>query len=264
MKKTVDGLVLRVNPSGDNDRLLSVLTANEGRIFMTAKGARSARSKIASMCRLFTYANFEYYEKNERRWTSGGSVNDSFFGLNSDLEGFSLASYIAQIAEEITGEGVNGADVLRMTLNSLYCIEKKLKPYWQIKAVYELFAVSASGMAPDLSECDICKTEKNSYWLDVMNGRLICDECMEKQTGGLPIAETDRYSTRNILLPMDASAAVSARYVLEAPIERAFAFSLTDEASIENLSRAAETYLVNHLERSFEALEFYKSLKEEF
>ena len=263
MKKAVDGLVLRVLPAGDNDRLLSVLTANEGRIFMTAKGARSARSKVASMCRLFTYANFEYYEKNDRRWTSGGSVNDSFFGLNSDLEGFSLASYIAQIAEEITDEGVDGEDILRMTLNSLYCIEKKLKPYWQIKAVYELFAVSVSGMAPDLSGCGRCHGEKDGYWLDVMNGRLVCEECMEKQTGGLPIAETDRFSTRNILLPMDASAVTSARYILESPIERAFAFSLTDGESIENLSRAAETYLVNHLERSFEALEFYKSLKEE-
>ena len=264
MKKAVDGLVLRVLPAGDNDRLLSVLTASEGRIFMTAKGARSARSKIASMCRLFTYANFEYYEKNDRRWTSGGSVNDSFFGLNSDLEGFSLASYIAQIAEEITGEGVDGGEVLRMTLNSLYCIEKRLKPYWQIKAVYELFAVSVSGMAPDLSGCDRCRKAKENYWLDVMNGRLICEACMERQTGGLPVAETDRFSTRNILLPMDASAAASAKYIVEAPVERAFAFSLTDEESIENLSRAAETYLLNHLERSFEALEFYKSLKEEF
>ena len=263
MKKAVDGLVLKEAPVGDSDKLLTVLTAREGKLLMTAKGARSARSKVMSLCRMFTYANIEYYEKNDRRWLSGGSVNDSFFGLNSDIEGFSLAAYILQIADDITGEGVDAEDVLRMTLNTLYCIEKKRKPLWQIKAAYELFAVSVSGMAPELSCCGRCGGESaDGYWLDVMNGRLVCSECMRKTSGGLPIPETDEYSTRNIFLPMDATSVASARYILSSPIQRIFAFSVTDDSSIENLCRAAETYLLNHLERNFETLDFYKSVSE--
>ena len=57
MKKAVDGLVLREMPVGENDKLLTVLTAGEGRIYLTAKGARSMRSKVMPICRLFTYAN---------------------------------------------------------------------------------------------------------------------------------------------------------------------------------------------------------------
>lgn len=264
MKKAVDGLVLKEMSIGDNDKLLTLLTAKEGKITMTAKGARSARSKVTSLCRLFTYANIEYYEKNDRRWLSAGSVNDSFFGLNSDIEGFSLAAYVVQIADDITGEGVDASDVLRMTLNTLYCIEKKKKPYWQIKAVYELFAAAVSGMEPDLSCCAECKKgDKAHYWLDVMNGRIVCDECRQRRSGNAPLPEIDEYSARNILLPMDASAAASAQYVLTADISRIFAFSLSDKDSIEMLSRAAETYLLNHLERSFDTLDFYKSIKED-
>ena len=263
MKKAVDGLVLREYPVGENDKLLTVLTAEEGRFSMTAKGARSMRSKVLPIARLFTYANFEYYEKQEHRWLSGGSVNHSFFGLNSDVEGFALASYVVQVAAEITGEGVEAGDILRMTLNTLYCIEHQQKPYGQIKAVYELFAAVVSGFAPDLSGCDVCGTEAGeTIWLDVMNGHLVCEECLRKRTGNLPLPELDAYSARNILLPLDSSTLASMRYVTAAPLSRIFAFSLSDGASMETFCRVAETYLLNHLERSFDTLDFYKSVKE--
>lgn len=263
MKKAVDGLILRELPIGENDKLLTVLTAKEGKLLLTAKGARSMRSKVMPICRLFTYANLEYYEKNDRRWLSGGSVNDSFFGLNSDIEGFALAAYILQVADEITGEGVEAEDILRTTLNTLYCIEKKQKPNAQIKAVYELFAAVASGFAPDLNGCADCGCrESETLWLDVMNGCLICSDCLAKRTGNLPLPEEDAYRARNILLPLDASAAASLRYVCQAPLSRLFAFSLAKEESMTQFCRAAETYLLNHLERGFDTLAFYQSVKE--
>lgn len=262
MKKAVDGLILREMPIGENDKLLTVLTAEEGQVFMTAKGARSMKSKVLPLCRLFTYANLEYYEKNDRRWLSGGSVNDSFFGLNADIQGFALAAYVVQVAAEITGEGVDATDVLRMTLNTLYCIEHKQKPYAQIKGVYELFAACASGFAPDLSECAECGcTESGELWLDVMNGHILCGDCLKKRTGNLPLPEVDAYSMRNILVPIDVSALASMRYVCTAAMSRTFAFSLRDEGSLALFAKACESYLLHHLERSFDTLDFYRTVQ---
>ena len=130
MRGTFDGLVLRESAYGESDKLLTVLTAGEGKVFLIAKGVRSLKSKNMALCRLFTYANFEYYEKNGKRWLAGGSVNDSFFGLNSDIEGLSLASYVAEVAMEVTGEGVEAGEMLSATLNTLYAIEKKIKRYY--------------------------------------------------------------------------------------------------------------------------------------
>lgn len=263
VKKTADGLVLRELPVGENDKLLTVLTA-DGQITLMAKGARSMKSKFLPICRLFTYANFEYYEKAGYCWVSGGSVNDSFFGIGSDITGFALASYILQLAAEITGEGVEAEEILRMTLNTLYAIEKKLRPYEQIKAVYEWFSVNISGFSPDLSVCSECQTKREGeMWLDVMNGRLICAECQEKHSGGsMPVPDVDAYETRNILVPIDPSALAAMRYVQSAPMKKIFSFSLKTDASLASFSRAAETYVINHLERSFDTLEFYRTVKE--
>ena len=261
MKIAVDGLILKESAAGDNDKRIILLTARDGRMSLTAKGARSTRSKMAGVCRLFTYGNFEYYEKGDRRWVSAGSVNESFFGLCSELETFTLASYLSEIALEITGEGVEAEEVLRTTLNAFYCLENKKKPLWQVKAAYELFAARTSGLCPDLSACCECSArDEKDFWLDVMNGSILCSDCMKKRGLGEALPEFDEYSTRNILIPISASALEAMRYVMTAPVQRIFAFSLTDGESAAMLSRAAEIYLLNHLERNFETLDFYKKV----
>ena len=263
MRKAFDGLVLRATQSGDNDRRLLVLTADEGKMWIMAKGAKSVRSKYASIAREYTYANIEIYEKNGARWLSGGSVNKSFF--IDELESFSLAAYIAQVADEITGEQVDAHDVLRMTLNTLYALEQKLKPRELIKATYELFAANVSGFMPNLDTCPDC--QKNCFeageelWLDVMNGTIVCAECLRKRSGDLPLPDTDRFEARNILIPLDSASLEAMRYVTQAPLQRIFAFGLS-ERSLTLFQKAAETYLLNHLERDFETLHFYNSIKD--
>ncbi len=266
MRKAVDGLVLRVIQSGDNDRRLLVLTAEEGKMWVNAKGARSVRSKTAVLCRAFAYINFEYYEKNGFRWLAAGSLNSDFSQLNRDLEVFSLASYIAQVAEEITGEGVEADEILKTTLNTLYAIEKSICPCEQIKAAYELYAVRVSGLLPNLWECEDCGkndfSSEGNLWLDVMNGSVVCTECLRTKSGGAPLPETDRFDVRNILLPLDTSALEAMRYVSAAEPKRLFAFGLGEDNSRKYFYRACETYLLNHLERDFSTLQFYKSIKE--
>ncbi len=261
MKKTVDGLILRETAYGESDKLLTVLTAEQGQITMIAKGARSMKSHVLTVCRLFNYVNLEYYEKYDRRWISGGSVNAGFFGLFSDLEASALGSYVAEVACEITGEDVPAPEILQMTLNTLYAIQQGRHPRAQIKAVYELFAAAVSGFSPDLSACGGCSAEEQgALWLDVMNGRLLCEDCMRRQPSAGEGESVDEYSVRTILLPLDPSALSSMRYVLSAPMRRIFSFRLTDPESLACFGRATEVYLLNHLERSFDTLDFYKKV----
>ena len=263
MRGTFDGLVLRESTYGESDKLLTVLTANEGKVFMIAKGVRSLKSKNAALCRLFTYANFEYYEKNGKRWLAGGSVNDSFFGLTTNIEGFALAAYVVDVAAEVTGEGVEATEMLRVTLNTLYAIDKKIKPLPIIKGAFELFAAFRSGYAPELSECADCQVEsKGEMWLDVMNGALLCEECLKKRNKGAPLPELDAYLSKNILLPISPALLSAVRYIEGASPSRLLAFELSEERDVADFSRLGETYLQNHLERGFDTLAFYKAVCE--
>ena len=139
MRMAIDGLVLREMNSGENDKRLLVLTAEKGKIWICAKGGRSIKSNKSAICRAFTYAEFEIYEKNNMFYLSGGSPNKAFFAYKTDLDGYALACYVTAICEEITGEEAEASEALRATLNTFYAIENQLYPIEQMKAAYELF-----------------------------------------------------------------------------------------------------------------------------
>ncbi|MBO5883143.1 MAG: DNA repair protein RecO [Clostridia bacterium] len=258
-KAVADGLIIRSYALG-NDKILTVLT-KDGRISIIAKGATTPRSKLLAATNLFSYGNFEFYEKNGKKWLSNGSIKEKFSGVYNDIQSLALASYIVELAVEISGEECEASELLAMTLNTLYVIANRLKPVDVIKAVYELFAVDISGFAPDLSGCIRCGgTEGNGFWLDVMNGGIICERCMSRSGGIENTAELDPLDTRNILLPIDASSLSAMRYCFRALPKRKFAFELSGGESLAKFTRACEVYLVNHLEKCISPLEFYRKM----
>ena len=265
MRFAIDGLILKEKETGENDKLLLALTAERGKLWVCAKGGRSIKSQKSAVCRPFTYAELELYEKHDRLWLSGGSPHNSFFAYQPSLTGYALAAYISEICDEITGEGEDATNILRATLNTFYAIENELYPMQLIKSAYEIFAASVSGFCPELDCCVECQKSLNNekdFRLDIMNGGLLCSECLSKRSSAELEFGTDVYETRNILLPLDITSVMALRYCVSAPPNKLFKFSIKDEQSANLFSRATETYLKNHLERGFDTLNFYNSIKD--
>ncbi len=257
MHYTVDGLVIRECDHGENDKLLTLLTPGNGRISVVAKGARSMKSKYMNSTSLFTYGNYEITERGGRAWLGGASVTESFYGIRNDLCRFALASYIAEAVLELSGEGEEAADMLRLALNTLFAIANDCKPLPLIKAVFELRAMAMSGYLPDLSACSVCERPRAPYmYLDIMNGSLKCAECLHREEQGLRPPVFEDIVEARILAPLGSGALAVARYVLDAPPEKLLSFTL-DEAATAELGRMTEKYLLHHLERSFSSLDFY-------
>ena len=263
MHYTVDGLVIREVNVGDNDKLLTILTPDRGRIGVMAKGSRSLKSQVLSTAQLYTYGNYEIYEKNDYKWLRSGSIIDGFFGLRKDIELISLAAYLSDVAWELSGEDVPAVEMLRMTLNAFYVLSNGLKSPEIVKGVYELRSAGFSGFMPDLSRCRYCKTDSaERFYLDVMNGALVCSDCVfRKSTQERTAGAYSDGEERIILLPMSQSVLAAARYALYSPPERMFSFNLDGADETAMFSRLAEEYLLNHLERGFTSLDFYKTLK---
>ena len=247
MHYTLDGLVVRETAWGENDKRIVLLTANRGRIPVLAKGARSMRSKYVNTTGLFTYGNFEITERNGYAWLGGASIIESFWGIRDDIDRLALASYIVDIAGELTGEEEPAEDILRLTLNTLYAIAKSFKSREQIKATYEIRALAMSGYMPDLSGCGLCdKTRAECMYLDIMNGMLECPRCMNSLGAKAHLMEED-VRTNRILVPMSMPTIATARYIMEAPVEKVLSVLLSDEV-ISELGHFGETYAIHHLE----------------
>ena len=260
MHYSIDGLVVRETEAGENDKRITLLTAERGKITVSAKGARSLKSKYMNAISLFTYGNYEIAERAGFSWLAGASVTEPFYPIRDDIDRLALAAYIVDVAGELSGAEEPAEELLRLTLNTLYAIANDLKPHAQIKAVYELRAMAMSGYMPMLDWCGLCHKEHSELmYLDIMNGMLKCEECIRKLNSNREITVAEDGASV-ILVAMNYGALSSARYITQAPMSKVMSFSLEDE-SLKMLSKMSECYLLHHLEKNFSSLDFYNSIK---
>ena len=264
---TVNGLITRSYASGDHDRVVHMITEDRGRLAVMVKGGNSKRGSPAAACtQLFTYGNYELYCGNggDVYWYRGGSVLNSFYNLSANLPRMALAAYLCDVASELTDKdaGEETAELLRMLLNSLYTLDKGSKSAAIVKGVFELRAAAMMGYRPNLIGCVFCgEGYPDEAYFDIMNGCLVCADCQAKRNrlGGV-LRDQEELGERRVICPVSASVLAAIRYALTATERKIFSFSLKDKEEEYAFDRAAETFLLNQLERDFETLRFYRSV----
>ena len=127
MEFATNGIITRVYDVGASDKMLNIITQARGRIGVMVKGGRSPSRKHRSVSQLITYANFEISQKGNLYWLRSGSVINPFYDLSIDIARVSLASYLCDLANELTDEGGEDDSIMRLLLISLYLLGRGVK-----------------------------------------------------------------------------------------------------------------------------------------
>lgn len=245
MYLTTQGLVLRVTAYNDTDALLTVLTRDQGRLTVKARGLRRKNSPLIAPCQLLAYSEFTLFEYRGMYTINEARSLELFQQLHRDLQKLSLATYFAQVAEVLSQEDQSTPELLSLTLNCLFSLGKLQLPEQQIKAVFELRCACLAGYTPDLHGCSRCGALTPNRF-DISAGQLECAQCRNPASDG-------------IRMPLNAGSLEAARYICSCDAKQLFSFQIGEE-SLRYLSQVAEAYLTTQLERSFSTLDFYKSL----
>ncbi len=91
MYLTIQALVVRVTDYNDRDALLTVLTANHGKLTLKARGLRRKNSPLIAPCQLLALAEFTIFEYRGMYTINEAHSIELFQGLRQDLEKLSLA-----------------------------------------------------------------------------------------------------------------------------------------------------------------------------
>ncbi len=245
MYMTIQGIVLRVTDYADRDALLTVLTRQQGKLTVKARGLRRKNSPLIAPCQLLAYGEFTLFEYRGQYTINEAHSIELFTALRRDLTKLSLGTYFAQAAEVLSQEDFPSPELQSLLLNCLYALSKLDLPEKQIKAVFELRAACLSGYTPDLFGCHICGSQAPDRF-DLSAGQLECAACRDPES-------------RGIRLPVTASVLEAMRYICLCDPKKLFAFQLGPDTQ-EKLSALTESYLTTQLERGFSTLDFYKSL----
>ena len=238
------GLVLRETAYKDSSKILTVLTGDEGKLTVSARGALRKNSRLVSVTQLLAFSEMTLYS-NRDRWTLTEAHSlEQFIGLRGELELLSLGTYFAELTEAAADEDSPTPELLSLCLNALYALSERIKTPEYIKPAFELRLMSLCGYAPLISHCAVCgEMEPKRSSIDITGGVLNCESC--SQTEGLR---------------MSRGALRAARYILSCDNKRVFSFKLEDK-SLRELGEMTERYLLMQFGRSFRTLDFLKSLE---
>ena len=246
---SLPALVIRETDIGEQDKLLTLLSAEKGRFSAKVHGARNIKSKNMACSSLFCYGNYTCTEKNGRITVKESSLQESFFHLRLDMQSLAIANYVAEVLCTVSTEENDETDLLLLALNTLFTLNKGEKQPTLIKAVFELRCLQLLGFCPDLSGCELCgKQEEQPLYLDLTEGTLLCQQCrsLANRYGSLYILHADTLSAM--------------RYILHAPAKRIFSFTLGEKA-LASLCEIAERYLITQTETNYKSLKFYHSME---
>ena len=245
MSMVTDALVLRVSDVGESDKIVTLLTADYGIIRAFANRAKKMNSKMQSATQLLCYGEFSVYTGKDCYIIDSATPKEVFFGLRNDIEKLALGQYFCALASEFIPEGEPAPDSLRVILNSLAFLQNDKRTKQFVKAVTELKLLALAGFAPDLAGCASCRENPvGDVYFAVNEGRFYCGKC---RSGGRKI-------TPGVLTAM--------RFVVGNPINRIYSFALTP-ADEKMFSELCEDFLLIQTKKSFNALDFYKSVKAE-
>lgn len=258
MTTKVRGLVIRTADIKEADRLITLFTEEEGVITAVAKGARSMKSRQMASTTQFCYGEYVLYRKGDYYWVKEAFLIESFFDIRASLEGLALAAYFCEILTDVATAQPEG-ELLRLALNSLYAIAGGTADLDKIKAVFEIRTAAILGFSPDIVACHRCGARGGDFFFDIMGGCITCAACHAEETLGFSSAEDDGHE-RHIVSILSEGAKQALTYAIYCPLEKLFSFRLPPE-DMNLFCRAAEAYLLNHLERPFKTLDFYYEVK---
>lgn len=185
MHTLTPALILRETAYKDYDKMLTVLTPNEGKLSVFAHGARRRGSPHIASTQLLAYSEFTLFSLKERFSLDDSESIDLFFNLRQDIKGFSLGVYFAELLDAVCVEGVACADIFDLALWGLNALGQAKRPFALIKAAFELRLMSLSGFEPDLDEHEHRLT---AGALDAMRHILSCEH---ERLGAFSLNETD-------------------------------------------------------------------------
>jgi DNA repair protein RecO (recombination protein O) len=240
------GLVLREAEYRDSGKILTVLTSGEGKITVSARGAKRKNSSLAQCSRPLVFSDMTLLKSRDRWTLTEAQSIEPFPGLSEDIALLALGTYFAQVLEAVSDEDSPGNGILPLGLNALYVLSEGKYPPELVKAVFELRLMCLAGFAPSLGECGVCgKRDIASPVLDIGGGTVYCTRCGAGTGAGHA--------------KLDAPSLDAARYITRCEPKKLFSFTLSPD-SVRVLSDAAERYALAHLDRGFRALEYYKKV----
>ncbi len=141
----VTAMVIGVQPIGENDRRVVLLTRELGRISAFAKGARRPNSSLVAATDLFVFGVFRLYAGRDSYTLVEAAPQNYFPWFRTHIEEALLGQYFCEVLEYCTRENNDESQLLLLLYQTLRALESEKFSARLVRAVFELKTVTVEG-----------------------------------------------------------------------------------------------------------------------
>ncbi len=229
------GIILAQNNMGDNDKMVTLLTPDLGKIGCAAKGARRPKSALMAGTQFLCFGEFLIY-----KGVSSYSINscepiEIFYNIRLDIDKLKYASEIAKIVNDVTDENQNTYRILQLVLNTIYMISETDKDLDLILSIFKLRLLSIIGFRPIIEKCTSCNEKEHLNYFSLRDNGLKCVSCAKSDKSAIKLSDTT---------------VKAIKYIIWADAKKIFSFDVSEENKRE-LGLLTKTYFNKCLEKEY-------------
>ena len=182
-------IVLRQRRLGDADKIVTLYTANFGKLDAVAKGVRRVTSRLAGHVEPLSHGSFMIAHGRNLDIVTQVQTIETFQPLRDGLERLSRALYVAELVDRSTEERAENFALYRLLLNTLRRLSQR-EDLDLIVRFFEMALLVELGYQPELAKCVVCRrplqSERNAWAPGV--GGVVCPTCRPAEVTLRPLS----------------------------------------------------------------------------
>lgn len=184
----------------ESDQVITLFTAEKGKIEVLAKGVKKITAKNSAFLEPFFLIEAEVVEGKEIWHLTKTVPIEIFKNIRENLEKSLLAGYVCEILNIILPERSSEKKIFDLLLGFLHYIEnaKEVGRGLAISFLWKILCLQ--GYLPTLKNCAVCNEEKETKYFSAMHGGCVCDDCYQKTLEAGNMMKVDVEDKQNLKL----------------------------------------------------------------
>jgi DNA repair protein RecO (recombination protein O) len=175
------GIVLRSYPFGEADRVVVILSPNNGKLRTVAKGIRKTKSRFGGRLEPFTHVDLVLYEGRNLDTITQVSVIEAFPSLRSDLDRVLAAGTMVEVVDAVATEQEPSHRLFLLLQRGLKALDRGTEGA-DLVTSFLLKLTEAIGFAPALDRCASCGRWDVPLRFSLSEGGAVCTSCRPSGT----------------------------------------------------------------------------------
>src|SRR5665647_808634 len=160
---SIRGLIIRSVLYKESDRIINILTQENGVVSARAPGAAKASSPFSYSTQPMMLCDFVLAKSHDYYYVRDVEIIEPFQAVQEDIERLTASAHLLEITSDVCVDHESCKAIYPLLIHTLNALSKREKDYRLIVSVFEWKVPDLLGFCSDLSVCSCGESSTKEY-----------------------------------------------------------------------------------------------------